>query len=99
MTMRATWQGAVLAESDETIEVDGYHYFPPTTVRDTRLTPSSTTTICFWKGQASYFNIEVGAASLPDGAWVYPEVTTDEARPFEGWIAFYTRKGIKVESV
>lgn len=57
--MKATWNGTVIAESDDTVVVEGNHYFPRASVRDDVLTPSQLTTNCPWKGQASYFDVKV----------------------------------------
>ena len=70
--MRASWHGAVLAESNDTVVVEGNHYFPRQSVRSEYLRPSDTHTLCPWKGTASYFTLQVDGASNPDAAWYYP---------------------------
>lgn len=72
MTMRAMWNGAVLAESDDTVVVEGNHYFPADSLRREHFTDSSTHTVCPWKGTASYYTVVVGQSSNPDAAWYYP---------------------------
>ena len=57
--MKAIWNGAVLAESDETVVVENNHYFPPSSLRQEHLKPSDTTSHCPWKGEASYHHVEV----------------------------------------
>jgi len=71
--VRAVWQGAVLAESDSTVVVEGNHYFPSSDVRADVLRPSSTHTTCHWKGVASYYDVVVGDQVNPDAAWYYPD--------------------------
>jgi uncharacterized protein (DUF427 family) len=70
---RATWNGVTLAESDETVVVEGNHYFPPHTIRRELFTESATTTFCPWKGTARYFTVNVDGEQNPDAAWYYPE--------------------------
>ena len=69
--MKAMWNGAVLAESDQTIVVEGNHYFPSDSIHQQHFKPSSTQTICGWKGTASYFTIEVNGNKNPDAAWAF----------------------------
>jgi uncharacterized protein (DUF427 family) len=69
--VRAVWNGAVLAESDDTVVVDGNHYFPDSSLRPEYFTPSSTKALCPWKGIASYYGITVNGASKADAAWFY----------------------------
>ena len=95
MMARASWNGAVIAESDETIVVEGNHYFPPASVREEFLRPSETHTVCGWKGTASYHSVEVDGRTNPDAAWYYPE-PKDAARNIQGYIAFW--KGVRVEA-
>jgi uncharacterized protein (DUF427 family) len=91
---KATWNGAVLAESDATIVIEGNHYFPPASIRREHFRDSASHTVCGWKGTASYYDIVVGDKVNPDGAWYYP-VTKDAAKAITGYIAFW--HGIKVE--
>ncbi|HEX4611880.1 MAG TPA: DUF427 domain-containing protein [Urbifossiella sp.] len=91
--MKAIWNGAVLAESDKTVVVEGNHYFPPDTLRPAYFKPSDTHTVCWWKGTASYYTIEVNGEQNPDAAWYYPE-TKPAAREIAGYVAFW--KGVMV---
>jgi uncharacterized protein (DUF427 family) len=70
--MRATWNGTLIAESDDTVVVEGNHYFPRAAVSDAVLRPSDTHTVCPWKGTASYYTLEVDGQSNPDAVWYYP---------------------------
>jgi uncharacterized protein (DUF427 family) len=70
--MRAIWNGTVLAESEETIVVEGNHYFPPDSVRAQHLRPARMVSLCPWKGVARYYTVEAGGQRLPNAAWYYP---------------------------
>ncbi len=91
--MKAIWNGTVLAESDNTIVVEGNHYFPPDSIHRHYFKPSDSHTICFWKGQASYYHIEVDGQINRDAAWYYP-ATKAAAREIQGYVAFW--KGVRV---
>ena len=91
---KATWNGVVLAESDRCRVVDGNHYFPPDSINRAYFKPSDTHTTCPWKGQASYYNIEVNGQTNSDAAWYYP-LASDAAKNIEGCVAFW--KGVTVE--
>ncbi|HVK17365.1 MAG TPA: DUF427 domain-containing protein [Fimbriiglobus sp.] len=91
---RATWNGAVLAESDDTLVVEGNHYFPPESLRREHFKPSDTHTVCGWKGTASYYHVEVGGKRNPDAAWYYPD-PLPAAENIADRVAFW--KGVKVE--
>jgi uncharacterized protein (DUF427 family) len=91
--MKATWKDAVIAESDDTVVVEGNHYFPLDSVDAALLRPSSTHTVCGWKGTASYYDIVVGDAANKDAAWYYPE-PKDAAKEITGRVAFW--KGVVV---
>ena len=91
--MKATWNGAVLAESDRTEVVEGNHYFPPESIKREYFTDSSTHTVCGWKGLASYYTVEVGGKQNPDAAWYYPE-PKDAAKNITDYVAFW--KGVEV---
>lgn len=71
--MRAIWNGTVIAESDDTVVVEGNHYFPIASVDAAVLRPSSTTTHCPWKGDASYYSLEKDGATSADAVWFYPD--------------------------
>jgi uncharacterized protein (DUF427 family) len=92
--MRATWKGAVLAESDETVVVEGNHYFPAGSVNREYFRESETHTVCPWKGTASYYDVVVDGETNADAAWYYPE-PKDAAREIEGRVAFW--RGVGVE--
>lgn len=92
-TVRATWNGAVIAESDETVVVENNHYFPRTAVRPDVLRESSTHTVCPWKGTASYYSIEVDGAVNADAAWYYPQPKAAAAE-IKDRIAFW--RGVQV---
>ncbi|MGH7783074.1 MAG: DUF427 domain-containing protein [Candidatus Binatia bacterium] len=91
--MKAVWQDVVLAESDQTIIVEGNHYFPPQSIHKEYFDPSETRTTCPWKGTASYYHIRAGNQSNADAAWYYPE-PKDAAKSIKGYIAFW--RGVKV---
>jgi uncharacterized protein (DUF427 family) len=92
--VRAVWKDTVIAESDQTVIVEGNHYFPRDAVREASLRPSETHTVCGWKGVASYYNVVVEGDINKDAAWYYPE-PKDAARQIAGRIAFW--RGVKVE--
>jgi uncharacterized protein (DUF427 family) len=92
--MKATWNNAVLAQSDQTIVVEGNHYFPPESVNREYFQESSTHTICPWKGQASYYDVVVEGNINKDAAWYYPE-TKPSADEIKDRIAFW--RGVKLE--
>jgi len=91
---RAIWKGAVLAESDRTELVEGNVYFPPDSIRRDHFRESRTHTVCGWKGQASYFDVEVDGERNTDAAWFYPE-PKEAARNIAGYVAFW--RGVAVE--
>jgi uncharacterized protein (DUF427 family) len=91
--MKAMWNGAVLAESDQTVVVEGNHYFPPDSIRKQNFVPSDTHTECGWKGTASYYTVEVDGKKNPDAAWYYPK-PKDAAKQIAGYVAFW--KGVTV---
>ena len=70
--MKAIWKGAVIAQSDDTVVVEGNHYFPPESVDRRYVRPSQTTTVCGWKGTASYYDVVVGEDVNEDAVWYYP---------------------------
>jgi uncharacterized protein (DUF427 family) len=89
----ATWNGTVIAESDDIVTVEGNAYFPRDSVREEVLRPSSTHTTCPWKGEASYFSLEVDGQVNPDAAWFYPEPKA-AAEEITGRVAFW--RGVEV---
>lgn len=96
MTMRATWNGAVLAESDETVVVENNHYFPVSSLNADYFTGTESHTLCPWKGTASYYSITVDGVGNPDAAWYYPD-PKPEAEMVRGRVAFW--KGVTVSEV
>lgn len=91
--MKATWNGATLAESTETRIVEGNHYFPADSIKTEYFQPSETHTVCGWKGTASYYDVVVSGETNPDAAWYYPE-TKPDADEIKGYVAFW--KGVQV---
>ena len=92
---KATWNGTVLAESNQCEVVEGNYYFPPNSINQQYFKESETHTTCPWKGVASYYTVEVEGQSNKDAAWYYPQAK-DAAKNIEGYVAFW--KGVKVES-
>ena len=92
-TMKATWNNAILAESDKTIVVEGNHYFPPDGIHREFFQESNTHTTCPWKGEASYYDVVVAGAINKDAAWYYPEPKASAAE-IRGYVAFW--HGVKV---
>lgn len=90
---KAVWKGAVIAESEDTVVVEGNHYFPPEAVRREHLRSSEHHTSCGWKGTASYYDVVVGDDVNRNAAWYYPGPKPDAAR-VAGRIAFW--KGVEV---
>ncbi|WP_395650144.1 DUF427 domain-containing protein [Brevundimonas sp.] len=91
--VEAVWNGAVIARSDNTVVVEGNHYFPRAAVDAAVLKPSATTSVCGWKGTASYHSIEVDGKTNTDAAWYYPEPKSAAAEIADR-IAFW--KGVQV---
>ncbi len=91
---QAIWNKAVIAESDETIVVEGNHYFPPNSLKMEFFEKSDTHTTCHWKGIASYYNIEVKGLKNIDAAWYYPNIS-EKAKQIEGYVAFW--KGVEIK--
>lgn len=85
---QATWNGVVIAESDDLVEVEGNQYFPRESLNDTYFSSSSTSTHCPWKGDAQYLTIEVDGKRNEDAAWFYPE-PKDAAKQITGRVAFW----------
>ncbi|MEQ8288179.1 MAG: DUF427 domain-containing protein [Gammaproteobacteria bacterium] len=86
--VRAIWNGAVLAESDETEQVEGNYYFPPQAIQKEYFTESDKTTHCHWKGDARYFNILVDGKLNENAAWYYPD-PKQEAAQIKDYVAFW----------
>ncbi|MGH9814997.1 MAG: DUF427 domain-containing protein [Candidatus Acidiferrales bacterium] len=92
---KAKWEGQVLAESSNTVEVEGNRYFPRDAVHKENLQPSDHTTTCPWKGTAHYYHVVVNGKTNANAAWYYPE-PSDAAREIKDRVAFW--KGVKVEA-
>lgn len=92
---KAIWEGAVLAESDQTVEVEGNQYFPPAAVKKEFFKPSDRHSTCPWKGTASYYHLEVNGKRNQDAAWFYPE-PKPAAKQIKDYVAFW--KGVRVEN-
>ena len=92
--MKATWNNAVLAESDKTVVVEGNHYFPLEAINKEHFQPSDTHTTCPWKGEASYYNVVVDGQVNKDAAWYYPQ-PKDAAAEIKDHVAFW--RGVRVE--
>jgi uncharacterized protein (DUF427 family) len=92
---RAIWNGTVIAESDDTVVVEGNHYFPRTSLDDSIVRESATTSVCPWKGTASYYTLERDGAESKDAVWYYPEPKSAAAE-IKNRVAFW--KDVKVEA-
>ena len=92
--MRAIWNNEVIAESDSTVVIEGNHYFPENSIKKEYFKQSDTHTTCPWKGEASYYSLEVKGEENSDAAWYYPE-TSELAKNIKGHVAFW--KGVSVE--
>ncbi len=91
---KAIWEDTVIAESQQTVEVEGNQYFPSEAIKKEYFKPSSKHSQCPWKGTASYYNVEVNGKTNADAAWFYPS-PKPEAQKIQNYVAFW--KGIKVE--
>ena len=92
--VKATWNGAVLAESDQTIIVEGNHYFPPNSVHKEYFVDSDIHTVCSWKGVASYYDVQVDGKTNSNAAWYYP-APQPAAEKIAGYVAFW--HGVRVQ--
>jgi uncharacterized protein (DUF427 family) len=93
--MKVVWNGTVLAESDETVMVEGNHYFPPESINREYFQESSRHTVCPWKGQASYYHIAINGDTNQDAAWTYRS-PRPAAEAIKDYVAFWG--GVRVES-
>jgi uncharacterized protein (DUF427 family) len=91
---KAVWNGAVLAESDDTVVVEGNHYFPSDSINRDHFRDSDAHTVCYWKGTASYYDVVVDGETNRGAAWHYPD-PLPAASKIKGRIAFW--RGVKVE--
>jgi uncharacterized protein (DUF427 family) len=92
--MKATWNGKTIAESNDTVLVEGNHYFPAQSLNRDYVSFSNTHTVCPWKGTASYYSLLVNGELNPDAVWYYPD-PKPEAEMVRDRVAFW--KGVKVE--
>lgn len=93
--MKAIWNDQVIAESSNTVVVENNHYFPLESVNEAYLIPSSKSTTCPWKGEASYYTLEVDGSSNADAAWYYPQ-PKQAAENIKNYVAFW--KGVQIQS-
>jgi len=91
---KAIWNGTVIAESDKTVQIEGNHYFPPQSVHQEFLKPSTRVTSCPWKGIATYYHVEVNGERNADAAWCYPQ-PSNAAQQIKDHVAFW--RGVKIE--
>ena len=91
---KAVWNDAVLAESDDTIVVEGNHYFPPESVKREFFDDSDTHTSCHWKGTASYYDVVVNGQTNSNAAFYYPDPST-AAADIKDYVAFW--RGVRVQ--
>lgn len=93
--MKAIWNGATIAEADkeDLIRIEGNWYFPPESIKHDLYKPSDTHTTCFWKGEASYYNVEAGGETNQDAAWYYhapmPGAIERVNKDFTNYVAFW----------
>ncbi len=92
--MKAVWNGQILAESDDTVVVENNHYFPPLSLNMQYFAPSGTTSHCPWKGEASYYSIEVNNERNKDAAWFYTS-PRPAATNIKDYIAFW--RGVEIK--
>jgi uncharacterized protein (DUF427 family) len=91
--MKATWNGVTLAESDDTVVVEGNHYFPEASLKREYTTFSNHRSMCPWKGEAHYYSVMVNGDLNPNAVWYYPE-PSEAAKEIKGRVAFW--KGVQV---
>ena len=93
---KATWNGAVIAESANTEVVDGNHYFPPDALARDHFKPSDTTSVCGWKGTANYYDVVVDGETNADAAWYYSD-PKHEAANIKGYVSFWIGVAVDAE--
>ena len=86
--MKATWNGSIIAKSEDTIVIEGNHYFPEDSIEKAFFKPNPKTTFCSWKGTAHYFDVVVDGESNPAAAWYYPE-PMEAASEIQNYVAFW----------
>ena len=92
--MKAVWNGVILAESDDTIVVEGNHYFPPDSIKKEYFEKSDLTSFCGWKGMANYYSVTVNDKTNENCAWYYA-TPNDAAKKIKNYVAFWN--GVTVE--
>lgn len=93
--MKAIWNNTIIAESNDTVVVEGNQYFPKDSIKPEFFKDSVTHSTCPWKGLASYYSLDVNGKSNPDAAWYYPE-PKEAAQQIKEYVAFW--KGVQVEA-
>ena len=91
--MKAIWNGEVIAESEDTVVIEGNHYFPVSSIKKEFYNESATNTVCPWKGTASYYTLNVKGEEDKDAAWYYPQ-PKEAAKVIKDRVAFW--KGVEV---
>jgi uncharacterized protein (DUF427 family) len=91
--MKAIWNNQVLAESDETLVIEGNHYFPPNSLQREFFAPAEKKTMCSWKGEASYYDLVVDGSENAAAAWCYPEPKSG-ASEIKDYVAFW--RGVEI---
>ncbi|MCD2257804.1 DUF427 domain-containing protein [Psychroserpens luteolus] len=91
--MKAIWNNQIIAESNDTVVIENNHYFPHESIKKEFFKPSDTHTTCAWKGEASYYTLEVDGKENRDAAWYYPEVS-QLAKSIKGHVAFW--RGVEI---
>jgi len=92
--MKAIWNNEIIAESDHTVVIENNHYFPHVSIKKEYFNSSETHSTCPWKGEASYYNLEVNGKQNRDAAWYYPEVS-DRAKGIKNHVAFW--RGVEIK--
>ena len=93
--MKAIWNGVIVAESDDTVVVEGNHYFPASALKQEFLLSSNLRTMCSWKGEARYHTLFVNGDANPDAVWYYAD-PKEAAQEIKGRVAFW--KGVRIEA-
>jgi len=93
---RAIWNGAVIAESSDTIKIEGRHYFPPSSLNDEYLRRSDAKSTCYWKGVARYLDVVVDGEVNEEAGWTYPK-PSEAAAPIRDHVAFW--RGVRIEAL
>lgn len=92
--MKAIWKNNIVAESDDTIIIEGNHYFPPDAINSKFFKPTDTRTVCPWKGEASYFTLHADGQESKDAAWTY-KTPKEMASQIKNYVAFWKDVEVK----